>query len=370
MTDIQVSNDQKTLECLGKWTLRNLAPLEIRLKTFSLPSNASITINGKNLEALDSAGAWIIQSIILNAKKINTEIKIENFSKPHISMLSLAERESENITTELEKPKRYNVFYKIGKSFVSKTQESFKYLNFVGHLSELFTKFLTKPRLWHLKSISATIEDAGFHALPIIALLSFLIGIVLAYQLGVQLQKYAASIYIVMLSGTAILREFGPLITAIIVAGRTTSSYTARLGLMKVNEEMDALFAMGLSPVHRLALPRLLGVIIAIPLLTIWANAFGVLGSMLMSDYMLDIRPADFLSRFDEDVDIDSLWVGISKTPVFALLVASVGCYQGFQVSYSAESIGRKTTTSVVQAIFLVIIADAYFSVLFSWAGI
>lgn len=370
MADIQLDENNTIIRCEGSWTLRNLAPLELKLNKLKLPADSKIIIDGQNLKAIDSAGAWLIQTIILNAKTINTEIRTKNFSEVHNNMLKLAISESENVTEETIKPEKHNILYKIGKTFTLKTLESFRYLSFVGYLSQLFLKFISKPRAWHLKSISAAVEDAGFYALPIIALLSFLIGVVLAYQLGLQLQKYAASAYIVMLSGTAILREFGPLITAIIVAGRTTSSYTARLGLMKVNEEMDALFAMGLSPVHRLALPRLLGVIIAIPLLTIWADAFGVLGSMFMSESMLDIRFSDFLSRFDEDVDVDSLWVGLSKTPVFALLVASVGCYQGFQVSYSAESIGRKTTVSVVQAIFLVIIADAYFSVLFSWAGI
>jgi len=362
--------DNGNIECFGDWTIHHLPKLEKQMSKFSLPSNKTIRINGENLTSIDSAGAWLIQCIINKANRVDTQVDTQGFSTQHQAMLKLAASEKENIAVDVAKKIHRSVLYIIGKKAIHKVSESLNYFSFVGQLSFLFARFLSRPKAWHFKSIFAVIEDTGFYALPIIGLLSFLIGVVLTYQLGLQLKLYGASAYIVSLSGMAILREFGPLITAIIVAGRTTSSFTAQLGLMKVNEEMDALYAMGISPLNRLAFPRLIGVMIALPLLTIWADAFGILGSILMSDYMLDVHPYDFLARIDEEIDLASLWTGLSKTPVFAILVASVGCFQGFQVSYSAESIGRKTTMSVVQAIFLVIIADAFFSVLFSWAGL
>jgi phospholipid/cholesterol/gamma-HCH transport system permease protein len=234
----------------------------------------------------------------------------------------------------------------------------------------IFRSLFLKPGRFQVRALLRIVEDAGYHALPIIALLSFLVGIVLAYQLGRQLETYGANIFIVDLSGMAILREFGPLITAIIVAGRTGSAFTAQIGLMKVNEEIDALKTMGLSAPNRIIIPRVLGTMIALPLLTIWANFFGVFGSMIMSRNMLGITPHDFLSRFADNIDTTMLWTGLGKTPVFAIAIALVGCFQGFRVSYTAESIGTHTTLSVVQAIFLIIVIDAIFSVLYSWAGL
>lgn len=368
MADLQLVNN--TIECIGDWTIHYLPNLEKQLNTLKIPNHASIVIDTKQLSSLDSGGAWLLQCIISKCQSKDRTAEIINLSEPFQTLFSLASAEKELISETITLKKKEPFFYHLGKNTVKKSQQSLEYLGFIGQLTQLFTQLISRPKIWHINSISSIIQDTGINALPIIGLLSFLIGVVLAYQLGLQLKLYGANIYIVSLSGMAILREFGPLITAIIVAGRTTSSFTAQLGLMKVNEEMDALYAMGISPINRLALPRLIGVIIVFPLLTIWANAFGMIGSMLMSDYMLDIRPIDFINRFTQDIEIDSLWTGLSKAPVFGMLVASIGCFQGFQVSYSATSIGQKTTLSVVQAIFLVIIADAFFSVLFSWAGI
>jgi phospholipid/cholesterol/gamma-HCH transport system permease protein len=212
-----------------------------------------------------------------------------------------------------------------------------------------------------------TVEVVGYQALPIIALLSFLIGVVLTYQMGLQLKTYGANIYIVNLTSLAILREFGPLITSIIVAGRTSSAFAAQLGMMKINEEFDAIQTMGLSTINRLVLPKLIGTVIAVPLLTIWANVFGVIGAMIMSKNMLSISYFDFLNRLQEVTELSTFWMGMSKAPVFALIIATVGCFQGFQVAGTAASVGQRTMISVVQAIFLIIIVDAMFSVLFSW---
>ena len=210
----------------------------------------------------------------------------------------------------------------------------------------------------------------GCYALPILALLNFLVGVVLAYQMGVQLQKYGANIFIVDLLGLSILREFAPLITAIIVAGRTGSAFTAEIGSMIINEEIDALKTMGINPVRFLCLPKLLAMVLILPLVTVWGNIFGILGGMIVANNMLHIHFVPFLERFREVIGLSNYVVGLVKTPVFAMIITSVGCFQGLETARRADSVGKQTTKSVVQAIFLIIVVDALFSVLFSKAGI
>lgn len=223
-------------------------------------------------------------------------------------------------------------------------------------------------RRFQLPSIVSNINSAGIQALPIVGLLAFLIGIVLAYQMGLQLQTYGANIFIAYLSGLAIFREFGPLITAIIVAGRTSSAFTAQIGSMKINEEVDALKTMGLSPTELLVMPKVLALLFVFPLLIFWADLFSILGALYMSKWMLNVSYSDFLLRLKDTVGLDQLMLGLYKAPAFALLISLVGCFQGFRVE--ADTIGSQTTKSVVQALFLIIIADAIYSIIYSWLNL
>jgi phospholipid/cholesterol/gamma-HCH transport system permease protein len=214
------------------------------------------------------------------------------------------------------------------------------------------------------------IYSTGYQAIGIITLLAFLIGVVLAYQMGGQLIAYGANIFIVKLLGLSLLREFAPLITSIIVAGRSGSAFTAQIGTMKIQEELDALRTFGISPIERLVLPRLCGLIIALPLLVVLADISSVIGGMIMSKVYLGISYGEFISQFHTDISFYTYFIGLIKTPVFALIIASVGSYRGFCVHGHASSIGEETTKSVVYSIFLIIIADAIFSILFSSAGL
>ena len=189
-------------------------------------------------------------------------------------------------------------------------------------------------------------------------------------QAGAQLRDFGANIFIADLIGIAILREFGPLLAAIIVAGRTGSAFTAEIGTMKVTDEIDALRTIGVSPMEMLALPKVLALVVVLPLLTVFADAFGVAGGMVMGQSMLGVGYHDFVDRLREAVGLSDFLTGIGKAPVFALLIASVGCHQGFEVGTSADSVGRHVTRSVVQSLFLIIAADAAFSVLFSVVGL
>lgn len=255
---------------------------------------------------------------------------------------------------------------RLGKQTVNQLQETVCFLAFIGELTlSLFQTFKqTKKLRW--PAIFSAIEITGYHALPIIALLSFMIGVVLTYQMGLQLRNYGANIFIVDLLGISILREFGPLLTAIMVAGRTGSAFTASIGSMKLNQEIDALNTMGIATTEFLILPRLIGLTITLPLLTVWADFFGILGGIVMSKNMLDINAFDFLQRFGSVIPVKSLLIGIGKAPIFAFLIAGIGCFQGLRVANSADSLGSQTTKSVVQAIFFIIVADAIFSILFS----
>jgi phospholipid/cholesterol/gamma-HCH transport system permease protein len=221
---------------------------------------------------------------------------------------------------------------------------------------------------WHL--LLHNLQLDGFNALPITGLLTFLMGVVIAYQGSEQLRTFGANIFIVDLVGIALLREIAPLVTAILVAGRSGSAYAAQIATMKVTEELDALRALGISPMSLLVLPRVLALIIVLPLLTVFADVVGVFGGMLIAWAQLGITFTEFLNRFEYAIVLKHYLIGIGKTPVFAVVIALVGCYQGLQVSGGVDGVGRHTTISVVQGIFLVIVFDAFFSILFSWWGV
>ena len=261
-----------------------------------------------------------------------------------------------------------------GQSFVENigTQASasiYKWLDalsFIGETALALAKSILQPKRIRWKPILFNIRTAGFDALPIVGLLSFLLGVVLAYQGADQLRQYGANIFVVDLIGLSVLREFAPLMTAIIIAGRSGSAYAAQIGTMAVTEEIDAMRTIGISPQELLVLPKVIALLIAMPLLTVFADVLGVFGGMLMAQQQLDVGFVEFLDRFAKAVSPTAFMIGIGKAPIFAAIIAMVGCYQGFRTKGGADSVGRQTTRSVVQSIFLVIVADALFSVAFS----
>jgi phospholipid/cholesterol/gamma-HCH transport system permease protein len=332
-----------------------------------LPDSKILTIDGGNIAVFDSAGALALKKCIETLQKRDNQIKLVNFSENHQKMLNLIESKKDVLSYQLPKVKPEGVLYQIGKESENKLYQVDGLIILIGDLATRIFEAFTYWRRFHLPSIISNIDSAGLKALPIVGLLAFLIGVVLAYQMGLQLETYGANIFIAYLSGMAIFREFGPLITAIIVAGRTSSAFTAQIGSMKVNEEVDALMTMGLSPTELLVLPKVIGLLLVFPLLIFWADLFSVLGAMIMSKHMLGISFEDFLSRLKESVGLSQMMLGLYKAPAFSILIALVGCFQGFRVEASADSIGSQTTKSVVQALFLIIIADAAFSIVYSW---
>ena len=254
----------------------------------------------------------------------------------------------------------------VGRSVASASAQVLALLGFVGETALALVACLVHPKRMRWRPILYNIRSAGFDALPIVGLLSFLMGIVVAYQAADQLRRFGANIFVADLVGLSMLREFAPLMTAIIIAGRSGSAYAAQIGTMAVTEEIDAMRTIGIAPLELLVLPKIIALVIALPLLTVFADLLGVFGGMVMAQAQLGVGFVDFLDRFSKAVSPTAFLVGIGKAPVFAVIIAVVGCFQGFQTHGGADSVGRQTTRSVVQSIFLVIVADALFSIAFS----
>ena len=341
-------SDEQTFHCDGPWTLANLHHIEKGFVNLPIPEQSKVSIDIKKVSLMDSAGAYLLEKIQQRLMAAGNQVQWLGMTDQQQVLLHAIHQESKKISNP-NLPKTPNMMYLMGEEAVEKGRQLLGFLAFWG---ELFYDFLATFRMnksvqW--KSILANIEETGYQALPIVALLSFLMGVVLAYQMGLQLKSYGANIFVVNILSLSLLREFAPLMTAIIIAGRTASSFTAQIGTMKVNQEVDALRTMGMSPFRRLVIPKMLGLFISLPLLTFWSAAFGILGGMLMSKYMLGINFYDFIARFEAVTLFRTYMIGMAKAPVFALIIAAVGCFQGMQVGPSSEEIGKKTTKSVVQ---------------------
>lgn len=363
---IRISEDGLRLVGEGKWTLSRISELQAALKNLlkQLPSVAQIDLTG--VIKMDSAGALFLNDLIDALRRHNDTIDVIGLREKFQPLFALVSSESSELHKTTPTKLAPSMLYKLGMKAHQKYLQLLLFLSFFGELVLVFIQSVVSPQKIKWKMVLRIVEETGAKALPIIGLMSFLIGIVLAYQLTTELKTYGATVFVVDVSGVAILREFAPLITAIIMAGRTSTSFAALIGTMKVNEELDALRTMGVKPLERLVLPRIFGLLIALPLLTVWASIFGVLGSMVMAYWSIGLTYMGYLSRFGEVIALKQLLLGMVKTPVFAVIISSIGCFQGFKTGTSADSVGRQTTRAAVQTIFLIIVADAVFSILFS----
>lgn len=367
-----LDKDNHTFFCKGKWSVLHLGELTETIAGLVTPyQKEQVTINGEHLDGFDSAGALLLLQCIDAFKTAHKTVSLVQFNEQQKELLDLVQSKESGLKNMPPSPKatrRKEDFLEfIGREAIVKMHQVDGLVLLVGNLTDKIFRAFGNWKRFQIPSIISNVNTTGLKALPIIALLSFLIGVVLAYQMGLQLETYGANNFIAYLCGMAIFREFGPLITAIIVAGRTSSSFTAQIGSMKINEEIDALYTMGLSPTELLVLPKVLGLLFIFPFIIFWSDVFGIIGSMIMSKFMMDFGYVEFLSRLQTDVGIDQLMLGLYKAPAFAILIALVGCFQGFQVKTNADSIGSQTTKSVVQALFLIIIADAVYSIIYSW---
>ena len=367
-TDATSASEIARLHCTGAWTVQGIAQLEQQLKDMTWPVAVDLEIDSSAISSLDTSGAWLLRTMVSTLEQQGHNVRIAGLRTEFSSLLDLIPARSV-ISAPLTES-RESLWASIGRQSWHSMENLFGMLAFVGESAIAIMRLIVQPRRIRWRAIFHNMQTAGFEALPIVGLLSFLMGIVIAYQGADQLQRFGANIYIVDLVGLAMLRELSPLLTAIIVAGRSGSAYAAQIGTMKVTEEIDALRTIGISPQELLVLPKMLALIIALPLLTVFADVTGIIGGMIMARSKLDVSFDVFIGRLGDAVSLSSFLTGISKAPVFAAIIALVGCFQGFQVGGSADSVGRQTTLSVVQAIFLVILADALFSVVFNWLDI
>lgn len=367
---IELTHQGAVLSLKGSWLIGDVSFADAWISKLIASNSIVQLIDATQITQMDTAGAFLLFNIQKKLKQENIQVKINGLNENFQSLLKVViQKEAQVESTPIVVP-YHNWFYRIGNATVNVFNHTITLLTFLGQIFVNIFNIIQKPIRIKWRSVVHEIDVGGYRALPIIAVMMFLIGVVVAYQLGVQLRTYGANVYMVDLSGVAILREFSPLICSVIIAGRTSTSFAALLGTMKVNEEIDALQTMGMSPIERLVLPRIIGLLIALPLLVMWGNIFGLFGSMVIAKSMAGISFTAFLERFKAEVAIKHLYIGLVKTPVFALIIAGIGCYQGFQAEGSAQSVGERTTKAAVQAIFLIILADGLFSILFNWMNI
>lgn len=336
-----------------------------RVETGSVHIDFDSTLN------FDTSGAWLFHRLKQDLREKGWRITLADPDPKYQALLDNVEQIALVAPKEQDPPNSLlRLIALLGQSTIERFIKGSRLLSFLGETTSTLIRTLFRPSRLRLTSLTHHLEQTCLNALPIVGLIAFLIGVVMAYQGADQLKRFGAEIFTVDLVGVSILREIGILLTAIVVAGRSGSAFTAEIGAMAVNQEIDALRTLGLNPIEVLVMPRMLALMIALPLLAFFADILGLLGGGLMAWIVLDISPSQFLAQLKEAIGPATFWVGIVKAPVFAFLIAMVGCYEGLSVSGGADAVGRHTTNAVVSGIFLVIVFDAFFSILFSYLGV
>ncbi len=367
----RVEGDVLIVSLGGPWVTKNIGRKQARLAGIDARGAQRARIDASALAALDTAGAWLIHRAAKRLGAQGLAVEIEGADAAAASLIETARRFDVPYPPE---PQPGNAVLalvaRVGRATIEISGQAVRLVNYLGLTVVVLLRLLAQP--WRIRgtALVSHIEQTGLNALPIVGLISFLIGVVLAYQGADQLAKFGAQIFTANLVGIGVLREMGILLTAIIVAGRSGSAFTAQIGTMNVNEEIDAMRTMGLDPMEVLVAPRVMALVLVLPLLTFYADIMGLLGGAVMATAVLDISFFQFARQINSSVPLWSFWVGMIKAPVFAFIIATVGTYEGFNVTRSAESVGRQTTRAVVEAIFLVIVLDALFSILFSFLGV
>jgi phospholipid/cholesterol/gamma-HCH transport system permease protein len=349
----------------NRWALDGALDIHtLSVAASALKPGPSASLDIAALQRLDTPGALLLhrlrgQGVRLVGMRAEQHALLELVAELHIEPLPAAKRVA----------RWRELVIQLGRGADEAWRDTLQIITFVGRAASAIGLAIVRRRL-RLAALSRQVAETGVNALPIVGLMAVMISIVIGYQGVAQLRPYGSESFTINLVAVSVLREMGVLITAIMVAGRSGSAFTAEIGVMKAREEIDALRVMGLEPMELLVLPRLLGLVITLPLLTFYADVMGLLGGAVISQTLLQVSPASYLERVQIAVDSSDLFVGLVKAPVFAFFIGVIGCMHGLRIAGSAESVGRETTRAVVKAIFLVIVLDALFSVFFEKVGL
>jgi phospholipid/cholesterol/gamma-HCH transport system permease protein len=369
--EVRRSEQGLEIDLTGEWRALQMTQIDADLAGVDLTNVRHVAIDTHGLKALDLSGAWRLREFVNQARQSGVDVQ---FRGPAPDQLRLVETtmKGEAPLPPCREEEEYGIaplteagLVEIGLYSVREWRDAVTALAFLGRIFTTIGRAITSVKRLRPISITRHVYDTGITAMPITALIAFMISVIIAYLGAEELRRFGAEIFVVDLVTIGVLREMGVLLTSIIVAGRSGSAFAAEIGSMKLNEEVDALTAVGVDPIEALVLPRLLGLMIALPLLTIVADIIGLMGGAVLCRYLLDIPITQYLTRVNEAIAPTTFWVGLMKAPVFAMLIGMAGAYRGMQVRDSSRELGRLTTVAVVQAIFLVILADALFAVLF-----
>jgi phospholipid/cholesterol/gamma-HCH transport system permease protein len=369
----RLDHDGKTLRLTagGVWTVYQAATVDSGLRQIDTANASVAEIDANQIEALDTTGAWLL--LRTKAMLQSAGLKVTRFDCPERYRTLIGIIDGETLVPSPEGARRSSLITfldHLGRASQAVVIQGAGILGYIGRITIEWFKTLYAPqRHFRFTATVHQIEQVGINALPIVGLLMFLVGIVLAYQGADQLSQFGLDIFTVNALGIGVLRELGVLITAIIIAGRSGSAFTAEIGTMKVNEEIDAMRTMGLNIDDVLILPRVTGLVIALPFLTFFADVMALIGGALMCYFQLGITFPAFVRQLHQAVNVNTFLVGMIKAPVFAYVIGMVGCYEGLNVERNAASVGKLTTRAVVESVFLVIVLDAGFSVMFSILG-
>ena len=360
---LDAGSDGQVLHLAGDWTLARLPQVQARLASLSIDPLLPLRLDGNHLGSLDSAGANHLIGHLDTLGMPYPHLELAGFSAQNQALLGLVAGRRGVVPPPSRRRGRRGLRQVVGWHAVKIARGTRAGLAFIGQTGQACAQLLLHPGLMRWRELFVQLEMVGLRAIPIVMLMSYLIGVVFAYLLGIQMQKFSANHLVVDGVGLGIAREMAPLITAVLVAGRSGAAFTAHLGAMKVNQEIDAIITLGLSPFQVLVLPRLFAIVLMLPLLTFVADAAGIVGAAQVATWHLDIPAVNFYDRLQHVLPMSTVLFGLKKTPVFAAAIALIACHSGFTVARDARSVGLHTTSTVVRSIVAVILINATFAV-------
>lgn len=365
----------------GDWTIATYEKIKLAcsrlLESIGDTANLNFEIEASNLKKFDTCGARALSDLVWNLTSEGSREKLvktrdNSFTPEHLQLFQIVWERLEKFRSskKADKKKPYSFLERIGLLGFSTLNYFREVLSFIGQVGEGFSRIALRPKLFRHKEIVTQLEEACIKSIPVIILVTALIGIVVAYLMAIQVEKYGGHIFVVNGVALAMCRELSPIVVAVVMAGRSGSAYAAQIGAMRLNEEVDAITSIGLSPMHVLVIPRVVALVLSMPLLVFLGDIVGIAGGMIIVEAHLGLSYTTFIERLHTALPVKHFVVGMVKAPVFAAVIALIGCRRGLSTEMNARSVGISTTATVVESIVLVIILNAFFAVVFAELGI